>query len=162
MSESALSKLKTKVKTGKALEIVVILLLAVVVAAVIFAAMRGNSDETASDEYADKLSAQLSTILSQIEGAGEVDVFITVASEGEKIIATESIVAPDGTVTTTPILSGGDVIVLEEKNPEITGVLIVAEGASDLNVRFSLFEATASVLHINQSIIKVYTKSGSA
>ena len=57
-----------------------------------------------------------------------------------------------------PVLSGGEVIVLEELNPEITGVLIVAEGADNLSVRFALLEAAASVLNINQSLIKVYTK----
>ena len=75
------------------------------------------------------------------------------------MIATEKIINEDGSVTETPLLSGGEVVVLEEKNPEITGVLIVAEGADDLNVRFNLLEATASVLDIDQSIVKVYTKA---
>lgn len=164
MSESVLSKVKDKVKSGKVLEIAVILLLAVIVAAVIFSALgSGGQEETySSEEYAQYLSARLSSVLSQIEGAGEVGVFLTVASDGEKVIATESTVEADGTVTTSPVLSGGDVIVLEEKYPQVTGVLIVAEGANDLNVRFALLEATASVLDINQSIIKVYTKGGSA
>lgn len=37
-------------------------------------------------------------------------------------------------------------------------MLIVADGADDLNVRFNLLEAAASVLDIDQSIIKVYTR----
>lgn len=164
MSDSMLSKVKDKAKSGKVLEVAVILLLAVIVAAVIFSAF-GSSGEDGStsspEEYAQYLSSRLSSVLSQIEGAGEVDVFLTVASEGEKVIATESTVEPDGTVVTVPVFSGGDVIVLEEKYPQVTGVLIVAEGANDLNVRFALLEATSSVLNINQSIIKVYTK-GSA
>lgn len=76
------------------------------------------------------------------------------------VLAMETTVNEDGSVTTKPVLVGGEVVVLEEKYPEITGVLIVSEGADDLSVRFSLLEAAASVLNINQSIIKVYTKGG--
>ena len=89
-----------------------------------------------------------------------MEVFLTVASEGEKVIAVETSESADGTITTTPVFSGGEPVILEELMPEITGVLIVAEGADDLGVRFDLIEASASVLNINQSIIKVYTMGG--
>ena len=162
MSESVVSKVGARLKGGKVLEVAVVLLLAVVVAAVIFCAVRGGGEETpSSQEYADVLGGRLASILSQIEGAGEVDVLVTVESDGEKVIATETTVEEDGTVVTVPVFSGGEVVVLEENNPAITGVLIVAEGANNLDVRFSLLEAAASVLNINQSIIKVYTKGGS-
>ena len=162
MSESVVSKVGARLKGGKVLEVAVVLLLAVVVAAVLFCAVRGGGEETpSSQEYADVLGGRLASILSQIEGAGEVDVLVTVESDGEKVIATETTVEEDGTVVTVPVFSGGEVVVLEEKNPAITGVLIVAEGANNLDVRFSLLEAAASVLNINQSIIKVYTKGGS-
>ena len=162
MSESVVSRVGARLKGGKVLEVAVVLLLAVVVAAVIFCAVRGGGEETpSSQEYANVLGGRLASILSQIEGAGEVDVLVTVESDGEKVIATETTVEEDGTVVTVPVFSGGEVVVLEEKNPAITGVLIVAEGANNLDVRFSLLEAAASVLNINQSIIKVYTKGGS-
>ena len=77
------------------------------------------------------------------------------------VVATETTEHADGSVTTSPVLSGGEPIVLEECLPAVTGVLIVAEGADDLSVRFNLLEAAASVLDINQSLIKVYTKGGS-
>ena len=95
-----------------------------------------------------------------MEGAGNVEVVINARSEGELVLAMETTVNEDGSVTTKPVLVNGEVVVLEEKFPEITGVLIVSEGANDLGVRFSLLEAAASVLNINQSIIKVYTKGG--
>ena len=61
------------------------------------------------------LGGRLASILSQIEGAGEVDVLVTVESDGEKVIATETTVEEDGTVVTVPVFSGGEVVVLEEK-----------------------------------------------
>ena len=154
-----LGKVKEKAKGGKWPEIIAVLLLAAVIAAILYFAWNGGEEAGESDGYAAKIEARLAQVLSQMEGAGDVDVFITVKSEGTTVIATESVVGADGSVTTSPVLSGGDPIVLETCNPEITGVLIVAEGANDLNVRFNLLEAAASVLDIDQSIIKVYTKS---
>lgn len=165
MSEAA-AKLGRKIKSGKLFEIVVVVILILVVAVIVFTTLtdRETSGEISGDsaDYVQELETRLSKVLSKMEGAGEVSVFVTVASEGEKVLAMETVEREDGTVTTTPILSGGEPIVLEELMPEITGVLIVAEGANDLNVRFNLLEAAASVLNINQSIIKVYTMGGNS
>lgn len=162
-SDTAVNKAKAKLKSGKTLEIVFVIILAVAVIAVLLMTFWDKPEEknAASQDYASVLEMKLSNVLSQIEGAGEVDVIVTVASEGEIVIAMETTVDKDGNVTTTPVLVGGEVVILEEKKPEITGVLIVSDGADNLSVRFSLLEAAASVLNINQSLIKVYTKGGS-
>ena len=161
MNESEKSGLRAKLRSGKILEILVVIVLVVIVLVIVLSTFgeKDTQEKTAEVAYAQQLSAQLEEVLSQIEGAGNVKVMITVASEGETVLATETIENADGSVTTQPILVGGEVVVLEEKNPEITGVLIVADGANDLNVRFNLLEAAASVLNINQSIIKVYAGS---
>ena len=164
MSEtSAIDKAKTKLRSGKTLEILAIIVLVIAVTAILLFSFQDDkaSADTSSEDYAAMLETKLIRVLSQIEGAGTVDAAITVKSEGETVLAMETVVNEDGSVTTRPVLVNGDVVVLEVKNPEITGVLVVAEGADELNVRFNLLEATASVLNINQSIIKVYTKGGS-
>lgn len=154
-------KFKEKCRSGHLLEIGVVLLLVVVVLAVFFTSFEGEDGKTETvSDYGAQIEAQLENILSQVEGTGTVDVFVSLRSEGETVIATETTVAADGSVSTVPVLVGGDVVVLEQKNPEITGVLIVASGANDLAVRFRLLEATASALDIDQSLIKVYTKAG--
>lgn len=152
-------KIKGKMRGGKWLEILAVALLAVTVVAILLSAWGGEGEEAADGSgYAERVEQRLAQVLSKIDGAGSVDVFVSVRSDGTVVIATESIVGEDGSVTTSPVLSGGEPIVLEECNPEITGVLIVADGADDLNVRFNLLEAAASVLDIDQSIIKVYTR----
>ncbi len=152
-------KIKGKMRGGKWLEILAVALLAVTVVAILLSAWGGESEEAADGSgYAERVEQRLAQVLSKIDGAGIVDVFVSVRSDGTVVIATESVVGEDGSVTTSPVLSGGEPIVLEECNPEITGVLIVADGADDLNVRFNLLEAAASVLDIDQSIIKVYTR----
>lgn len=152
-------KIKGKMRGGKWLEILAVALLAVTVVAILLSAWGGEREKAADGSgYAERVEQRLAQVLSKIDGAGIVDVFVSVRSDGTVVIATESVVGEDGSVTTSPVLSGGEPIVLEECNPEITGVLIVADGADDLNVRFNLLEAAASVLDIDQSIIKVYTR----
>ena len=158
MSEKSLfAKFREKVRAGKIVEIVVVLILAVVVIAIVYSIIAGDpGGATASDS---ETYAQ-SSVLSKLDGAGEVDVFVNVANEGETVIAMETKVDAEGNTTTTPVLVGGEVVVLEVRKPEITGVLIVAEGAGSIAVRSRLIDAAASALHINQSIIKVYAKEG--
>ena len=142
MSESNASKnLKSKLRTGKVLEVLTVLILAVVVAALMLSYFTTKDGEDAAEEttYAAALEERLGQVLSQIDGAGNVEVFITAQSAGEKVIATETTVGEDGSVTTVPVLSGGEVIVLEELNPEITGVLIVAEGGGQFKRKVCSF-----------------------
>ncbi|HIY45991.1 MAG TPA: hypothetical protein H9731_05710 [Candidatus Borkfalkia excrementipullorum] len=161
MNDSAGSP-KKKLRFGKLPEIIAVAVFILVIAALLLFSFR-SEDNTAAGESVDYIAVleeKLSKTLSQMEGAGNVEVVINARSEGELVLAMETTVNEDGSVTTKPVLVNGEVVVLEEKFPEITGVLIVSEGANDLGVRFSLLEAAASVLNINQSIIKVYTKGG--
>ena len=149
-----------KLKSGRLLEIMVVVIIVVIVAIVLynFLTKRDDGGENVSADYETALEAQLGAVLSDIEGAGEVSVMISFSDEGETVIATETKVLEDGTVVTAPVLVDGEVVVLEVRKPEISGVLIVAEGADDLSVRFDLLSAAASVLDINQSLIKVYAR----
>lgn len=161
MNENASAKkLASKLKSNKILEILLILIVIVVVAVVLYNVFGNKEEKTAnvSADYGAQLEADLANALSEIEGAGKVSVMIAFSSEGETVIAMETIVREDGSIVTTPVLIDGEVVVLEVKKPEISGVLIIAEGADDLGVRFNLLHAAASVLDINQSLIKVYTK----
>lgn len=160
MNENKQEKGFKKLKSGRLLEIMVVVIIVVIVAIVLynFLTKRDDGGENVSADYETALEAQLGAVLSDIEGAGEVSVMISFSDEGETVIATETKVLEDGTVVTAPVLVDGEVVVLEVKKPEISGVLIVAEGADDLSVRFDLLSAAASVLDINQSLIKVYAR----
>ena len=167
MNDNKQEKGFKKLKSGRLLEIMVVVIIVVIVAIVLynFLTKRNDGGENVSADYETALEAQLGAVLSDIEGAGEVSVMISFSDEGETVIATETKVLEDGTkvledgtVVTAPVLVDGEVVVLEVKKPEISGVLIVAEGADDLSVRFDLLSAAASVLDINQSLIKVYAR----
>ena len=148
-----------KLGSAKLLEILVISILAIIVIIALYNAFYKNKENVSTSGnayYGSLLETKLTDVLSRIEGVGKVNVMIQFSDDGETVIAYESEEKPDGTITKTPVLVGGEVVVLEKRPPTIAGVLIVAEGAQNLSVRFNLIDAAASVLNINKSIIKVY------
>ncbi|GAA0708119.1 stage III sporulation protein AG [Paraclostridium ghonii] len=121
------------------------------------------------------LESQLKNILSQIEGVGEVDVMITFSS-GEQIepafnsnATKEETTEKDAqggerTVTTssenkTMITSGeSKPVVIKTSQPEIKGVIVVASGASDPNVKQSLYSAVQTSLQVSGHQVEIYSK----
>ena len=54
---------------------------------------------------------------------------------------------------------GNEPIVLKEIEPQVRGVIVVAEGAADINVRMDLQRAVRAVLDIPLSRIEVFERS---
>ena len=105
----------------------------------------------------DTLEQRLIEVLSEIRGAGRVDVLITYETNGEIVTATvrqtdEDVRNADGTAgsetsrtlrevtepATIETEKGHAPIILYEKEPIVRGVIVVAEGASDFSVRQKL------------------------
>lgn len=119
---------------------------------------------------------KLSELLSSIKGAGKVNVLITYEGTVTQVIA-EQVTRTETTRTdstngdklittvveevTQPVYiteNGQRVpVVLKELNPKIVGVVIVAEGASDIAVRLELLKAASTALDIKQNIIEIFT-----
>lgn len=132
----------------------------------------GNSNERTSNkqtydtsEYVTQQEHRLEGILEKINGAGDVSVFITVSDGGEKIPAKDvSEKVSDGkdsygeereTTVVTGSKSGGEPYIVEERTPEISGVLVVAEGASSEAVREEIYDAVKAVYGIAPHRIKI-------
>ena len=90
------------------------------------------------------LEERLEDILSRMRGAGRVRVPVTYATAGERVAAT---VATEG---------GQSPIILVEREPEIRGVIVVAEGAADPTVRLSLQRAVQAGTGVPLSCIEVF------
>ena len=127
---------------------------------------------TGNDET---LELRLEDILSTVRGAGKVRVLITYATAGERVAATvstldESVSETSGGTTATrseqsremrqPATvttgEGQSPIILVEREPEIRGVIVVAEGAADPTVRLSLQRAVQAVTGVPLSCIEVF------
>lgn len=168
-----LKQIFAKIKSVKNIEIIIgLVIIAVMIIIYSNVSAAKEKKEAASGGEAtltENLENRLAEILGEIEGAGEVKVMITFAGTGDKITAettnthtttTNGSTSSTTTTTTTssPILSGSDVVILQEKMPEIKGVIVVAEGAGDMTVKLKLMQATATVLGINANSIQIFTR----
>lgn len=133
--------------------------------------------ENASD-YASELEGKLEKILSRVEGAGKVMVLVTFKDSGELIVKSDI----SESTKTDGVTADGQLIgekKIEEKvifgkesdgslspyitktvYPEISGVLVLAQGASDTGVMVRLTEAVSAVLGIEINKIKVMKMEG--
>lgn len=130
----------------------------------------------AGKEIQANLANELETVLGSIKGAGKVKVLITYETTSEIVPAyneqsqhnktTET--DTDGTTRTDESSSGSSspvtinsqggstTLILTEKMPQIRGVIIVAEGAGNVNVRLDLLRAAKTVLCINADKVDVF------
>ncbi len=119
---------------------------------------------------------QLKHILRQIKGVGEVEVMITYESTAEVVPAsnvtksnqiTEEKDSQGGSRTTTQEERSenvvtknetNDLMVIKEIKPKVKGVVIVAEGAGDIQVKMQLIEAAKTIFQIPSFKVMVYEK----
>ncbi len=120
-------------------------------------------------EYEENLEKQLSYILGKIDSAGKVSVMITYKSSKELIMDKDKskndkitdekdndggvrtineLVTNDKTVTVNEQGGNSKAVVTKEINPEIKGVIVVAEGAKDVKVKRKLTDAVQTVLDV--------------
>lgn len=133
-----------------------------------------NDVSYGASDYESELELRLEEVLSQAEGAGRVRVFITFKDSGELIVKSDVsesarmndggqlsestreekvIFKKEGDGTLTPYVT-------KTIYPEISGVLVLAEGASDAGVVARLTEAVSAVLGIEINKIRVMKMEG--
>ena len=156
-------KLIQKLKNNKTIEYIFLGLISIAVVAVLaFSLVKPASTEAYEDDevisYVKDLENRLEKTLSEIKGAGNVSVVITVDSGKETVYASEKVTVSENgktTVTESPILVNGKPVVVKENYPEIVGVLIVAQGANSISVMKNIQQAAVSLLNINLSRIEI-------
>lgn len=143
-----------------------------------------KSDETGKvddlnynySDYSTLLENKLENILSQLKGVGEVKVMITLEDTTEVIPAfnttknnettketdsqggTREIVREDMTIQVVTN-DNGEPIVLKEIKPTIKGVIVIADGAENLEVKEMVYEAVKTVLGIPGNRVEVYSSN---
>lgn len=109
------------------------------------------------------LEAQLATILSQIHGAGEVKVLLSI-SAGEEIIyqtdtdetsSGDSVKKKNETMITTDASRNETGLVRQRIPPNYLGAIIVCQGAGDPSVRLSIVDAVSKLTGLGASRISV-------
>lgn len=136
--------------------------------------------ESTEPEYVRNLENELSSILGKIQGAGRVSVMITLKSGKEIIPAKDESISDK--ITNEKDTSGGTrtidekttddqvvftsgqggnskPLVIKELNPEVKGVIVVAEGAKDSKVKLMISQAVQTVLDIPAYRVTVHERN---
>ena len=115
-----------------------------------------------SAAYCKDTEKRLEAFLSEIEGAGEVKVYITVGSEQRYVYATEGRHSRSDNKTEEEekyvIVGGGsekNALIETVEAPEITGAVIVCGGGGDAAVREQIYKAASAALGIPTAKIYV-------
>ncbi len=153
---------KFKLKTEY---ILIIALIAAIVLAATFAFSKTSGKNTATggetERYVSSLENKLQSVISGIKGAGKSSVVIMVDGAISSIVAVdEKTVEENGRKTTTvsTVMSGGKPVILGEKYPEITGVLVVAKGADDITVKMAILNAVTVALGVNCNKVQILAR----
>lgn len=124
--------------------------------------------------YESILETKLEDVLSHMVGVNEVRVMLTLEDTLEKVPAfnttqnnetTNEIDSQGGTRETirenmtVQVATGsqGSLTVLKEIKPTIKGVIVIAKGADNLEVKEMLYEAVKTVLGISGNKVEVYS-----
>lgn len=118
------------------------------------------------------IEQKLAEALSQIKGAGKVKVMITYEDNGEIVPAYAKNMqkSTDGAsqenqrenlstqeqVVTVQDSGQTNALIVQEKSPKVMGVLVIAQGAKDLGVKFSLIQACKTILGVENSCVEVF------
>lgn len=108
------------------------------------------------------LEEKLGKILSQIEGAGDVSVMLTVRSGMERILATDREITESDTKMNTKeetvVIStdnGDEVVLVGQNYPTFQGALVVCRGGDDPNVQLQITRALSALTGLSTNRITV-------
>ena len=165
-----------KLKNIKHFEVIVAVLFCAILL-VIYISGFSSSEKTQADttsltteQYATFLENKLSSVLSNVQGAGKVSVMVTLECGIEYIYATENEEVTNTTTsggsTTTKTTTTENIVlvnasgknnpvVLKENLPKVSGVIVVAYGASNISIRVELMNAVTSLLGVAPENVQI-------
>lgn len=126
----------------------------------------------------ENLASQINNILSEVEGVGDISVAVSLASgqeqdyardvNNQKVIIEENDTEGGVRVTTESdekteyvlVRSRNEPLIVKEKAPQIKGVLVVAEGAKNTEIKIQLSKAVQSLFDLPAHRIMILPKEG--
>ena len=111
-----------------------------------------ETDQNLQDQdWQTKMEERMVEVLEQVQGVGKAEVFLTCEGTQEKVVEkdeTETVYERDSRGNQTPYVSS-------EIYPEVTGVLVVAQGGDDPVVIQNIQEAVQVLFQVEAHKIKV-------
>ena len=125
--------------------------------------MSSQTTSVSAISYSETLENKLKKVLSSIKNAGNIEVMVSLDGSTTLTFATEQIVTSNGQTTQTEtkiiyIENNGvsSPIIINEKLPQINGVVVVSSGANDVNVRLNILQAVQTILNIDANKIQIF------
>ena len=160
-----------KIKQVKHIRIILPIVLAVLVVGIYFLTLpksqnkqqesidNNRSEFSSSAEYVDYLENKLENVITSLQGVGNTEIVITLEKGFQYIYQTEEEVrtTSNGTSvsTTNVVLVDGQPLVLEEIYPLIKGIVVIAEGSSNVAVKMDIISVIQTVIDIDTAKIKI-------
>lgn len=128
-----------------------------------------TGDDSAKEslaQYRERMENELVAILEQVQGVGHVQVMLTVQASNEKVTLKDSTSQEDKQQEETVLVEDSDrnssPYIIQEKEPELEGVVVVCEGGDQAEVKREITDAVEALFHIESHKIKVMkSKEGS-
>ena len=118
-----------------------------------------TATSTSEETVQSGLEESLAAILSQIKGAGKVEVLLTEAKGAETLYQSDGDTGTDTDRQDTVIISDADRaqsgLVRQVNPPSYQGAIVVCQGADSASVRLAIVEAVSSVTGLGADHITV-------
>jgi stage III sporulation protein AG len=136
----------------------------------------GNTTSYPANTYIIEMENKLESILSKVSGIGKVTVMITLRASREKVPLKDrpytqegvnevdgeggsrgnnSIKREESTVIVTNENGGGAPYIIQELEPEIAGVVVIAEGGDDVRIKMDIMETAQVLFDVPANKVKV-------
>ena len=149
-------------------EVVLIIILCVLLAVTIFLPSQeilGGLFETSevvdSNNYASSVEQNLTNLLKNVEGVGNVDVMVSLTGSEIEILAKNiETIKENGVIKNieSVVMVNGKPYVTETLNPKINSVVVVCDGGDNLSIKMVISEIISSALSVPFENIKIYKR----
>ena len=106
-----------------------------------------------------ELEKRMESVLSQVRGAGEVEVVLTVKNTSRQILAQDQENSErSNSITTVTVARGNgaqETVPIQQISPQFQGALVVCDGGGDSAVRLALTQAVSSLTGLGSDRITV-------
>ena len=128
----------------------------------------GAPAETISSDT--EMEDRLKRVLSKVDGVGDVDVIINYESTAERVPAfsedrqvsksdsqdtSSETTSEKSDIATVQGNGASEALVVKENQPEVRGVIVVAQGAEDISVRMNLLNAVTTLLNVSADKVEI-------
>ncbi len=116
-------------------------------------------NQTEMEQYKLKREQELKELLQKVYGVGKAEVMLTLKGSNEKVTLKDSTYKGEDTEEETVLIEDSDrnssPYILQEKEPEVEGVVIVCEGGEDAAIKREITEAVRALFQIESHKIKI-------